>query len=344
MPTLIDSLDSLDPSEYPSLVAPFSLEQGDGHVFGGGAFPNADETSPPPYTSPQSPSSTSLSEGTPEAPQSPSHHHEKQTSARAASPPPPDREPTKPSPSFDLSKFPKLLTEHVGKNRILPWGDPALRLEDVVMETGPPPWSLSLESYYRAFHPHTWVCLKREYDTQLRYFSDLMSWALKRMSEGACTGEVEHLERKAEVQHEATFALFASLYGLHYLRERYLDHYRSLNTGWDDSKILNETLDFEFSADGFPCVSEFADHSVWPLPLPLSTIPGPPNAACNSLVCLADLSCRERLNYGTPKLDPMWHSTFRPMSGDEFLWRYQAKRAERLRGLGSCPEAASLAR
>ncbi|GAA5821643.1 hypothetical protein JCM11251_000949 [Rhodosporidiobolus azoricus] len=237
------------------------------------------------------------------------------------------REPSPPSHVLDLKKLPTLISENIYWKRLLPWSDPELCVSEVELqgEEVTPPWSLSLESYYKGFHPYTWIHLGVEYKQHMDYLLSLKAWQEERRVLGATVKELGDLEQKILAGHAVVWRIFASIYGLHYLRERYLDHYRAEAPGWTDAKIIDKTLNFERSGTGFfdvPYFCVFADQSIWPVPLPLSCILTEPSPTSKPIIALAEQSKAVRDSYAIPRFDSNYHLTFRPMPPSKLRQAY----------------------
>ncbi|GAA5900903.1 hypothetical protein JCM6882_005973 [Rhodosporidiobolus microsporus] len=284
---------------------------------------------------------------------------------RQADPHPP-LPPIKPALGFDPEYSPNIIGENVYDNRLVPFCDPSIDPPPGSLRRGPPPWSLSLESYYRIFHPYTRVFLGPKYAEQIAYYRDLKRWRLRRADERASQAELEGLKREASKAREVAWALFANLYGLHFLRMRFLAPYRDRAPGWSISRILNETLEFERSGVGPESValsSGIQEYSVWPLPLPIprtsnrhdsstfgvahqpSTFPTAPSSTSppKSLIRLATLPEYQLGDYVTPTFDKNWHNTFSPLSVDALGEKYDREREREIKA-GRVADGGVLAR
>ncbi|GAA6030239.1 hypothetical protein JCM8097_009004 [Rhodosporidiobolus ruineniae] len=229
-------------------------------------------------------------------------------------------------PAINLDKLPDLVSA-IRKTRIVPWRDSKLNFKGVDLRTDSPPWSRSLESYYAMFHPHTWMLLENDYEEQRDQIGKLREWRVRYSQKGGSLIKLDTAADELEKLTRYVWELFKRLYGLHHLRERYLERYRPHAPGWDDAKIVRETLDFESAAQGASTAAAYGydclEHSVWPLPIDVSAIPDCSNP--ESLVCLADLPAEEQDRYHLGPLDPDYHATFRPMSTRAFGKLYAKK-------------------
>ncbi|GAA5895804.1 hypothetical protein JCM6882_001385 [Rhodosporidiobolus microsporus] len=175
------------------------------------------------------------------------------------------------------------------------------------------------------FHPYTWTRLGDEYDQQMGFFRDLGTWLEQRREEGASQKELKELQRRREETQSYARRIFCKLYGVHYIRERYFNYYRDGGAIPDDF-IVNETLDFEMAGSGLqrrPLVSREPHHSVWPLPLPISAISGPPALTRKPLTSIVGLSDAALVRYTTPSFNLEWPHTWCPMPPAEIRRRYQ---------------------
>ncbi|GAA6018089.1 hypothetical protein JCM10207_006077 [Rhodosporidiobolus poonsookiae] len=216
---------------------------------------------------------------------------------------------------FNPAKLVWLLPQRMLADRLLPWRDPSVDFRvPFPLRSDPPAWSLSLESYYGIFHPATWTMLDKEYATHRSYAASLSRERQTRKERGAHEAELGPVESALKATHEYLGLLWGSLYGLHYVRNRYLDFYRPIAPRWSDSKIVYETAELETEiVDGriVPMYRspDLSDLSIWPLPLP----PPPPASPLPSkaLTSIAGLSKRALWLYTAPEFDPSWPIHFR---------------------------------
>ncbi|GAA6011237.1 hypothetical protein JCM10207_008272 [Rhodosporidiobolus poonsookiae] len=202
-------------------------------------------------------------------------------------------------------------------DRVIPWSDRNLGPTLESLRHGVPPWSASLEPWHAMFHPHTWRVLQGEYEVQRDHYVDLTCWRDEVGMEMTDDEFDRSWGEMVEVQRAAS-TIFSAFYGLHAVREKYLNRYRYLAPDWDDCRIIFESLPLEQPSDGLgPFTCPFPKHSVWPLPFPFPSHllkPGEPLPTS-----LFDLSPSERERYVVPDLDPNYPHTFSPMSADVFL-------------------------
>ncbi|GAA6024719.1 hypothetical protein JCM10207_002808 [Rhodosporidiobolus poonsookiae] len=222
-------------------------------------------------------------------------------------PPPPSGPP--PAPHFRLTdekNLPFLTPTPEARLRFFPWANPELVSFGIPItpRTDTPPWSLTLELYYRVFHPYAWEILEEELAEQAEYTLRQKKWIEHRQRLGAGEADLDALRAERTKVVKSLWQMFSGLYGLHFIRERYLEHYRPLAPRWDDSRIIQETLDFERGWDRQPLVfGGPRDHSVWPLPLPSGIIPPhylPLIDHRDGLICLCDLTAEARRPHWLP--------------------------------------------
>ncbi|GAA5821639.1 hypothetical protein JCM11251_000947 [Rhodosporidiobolus azoricus] len=223
-----------------------------------------------------------------------------------------------------------------------------------------PAWSLSLESYYRVFHPYTWIFLDRVYRKQIRYCREVDAWYEAKKAEFLGEDVLAGFRAVQKEAYDVAWMIFMRLYGLHYLRERYLRFYRNLAPSWDDSKILLATLDFEMSEDGIwssgpfrfllllpsnnvPAPPILASHPIPHLGTTISLTPPPPTLTTQTspserskssppsppsppkaLIRLSRMSDEEIRMYTVPRFGIEYHMTFKPMSEDAFRAKYDS--------------------
>ncbi|GAA6039566.1 hypothetical protein JCM8097_008396 [Rhodosporidiobolus ruineniae] len=234
--------------------------------------------------------------------------------------------PCAPIPSFNYEKLPTLLTPSIYKSRIVPWCDPALGGASTARPDDVPPYSLSLESYYRMFHPSTWVVLETEYSAQKRYLLELEELVKKMREGGAYEGHLTAIWSEWDRVKQAMWLLYSRLYGLHFLRDRYLNFYRLAAPMWDDHKILHETLELERPTG---CkviakrylISGVSEHTIWPLPLPLTVIPS--TLSRKGLICIANFSSAALYWYRLPRFRPEYLDEFCAVSLDNLRQAYE---------------------
>ncbi|GAA6005402.1 hypothetical protein JCM10207_002969 [Rhodosporidiobolus poonsookiae] len=238
-------------------------------------------------------------------------------------------------PVFRLThdkNLPFLIPLPIAYERFLPWAEPGLDLgapKFVPYRSDTPPWSLTLESYYQIFHPCSWDILEEEFANQAEYAMRMKEWIEHREWTGAGQEELAALRVERIKAVNSLFTIFSGLYGLHFIRERYLEHYRPIAPMWDDARIIQETLDFELGLDRQELVfGGPRDHSVWPLPLPVSIIPPAPFPLTdnrNSLIRLCDLSADACRPYWLPLTSAAYARRFTAPTEAFFLDLYTAK-------------------
>ncbi|GAA5843856.1 hypothetical protein JCM11251_003534 [Rhodosporidiobolus azoricus] len=176
---------------------------------------------------------------------------------------PPLEEPHPPSLNVDPFSIPSLISSSTIVYRLVRWSDPDFPRTNVDRSPDPPPWSLWMESYYQMYHPETWPPLREDHEMDKKYYFDLRDWRMWRKANGADERELQRLWSMLEVVVRRIIERFQRLYGLDFIRNRFLRYYRKSLPGKVDAEILMLTLDME---EYPPC--RVAQHSVWPLPLP----------------------------------------------------------------------------
>ncbi|GAA6010222.1 hypothetical protein JCM10207_005674 [Rhodosporidiobolus poonsookiae] len=241
---------------------------------------------------------------------------------------PPSRKPCRPPLRFKLSELPLLISGPVYHDRVYPSRDFALGVWEPD-EEGVPPWSLSLESYYTMIHPAAWAILDDEYTTQRGFVMELARWCLRRKADGAEKGELDALETEMRAAQCGMREMFECLYGLHFIRAKYLSHYRDLAPPhWTEQEIILKTLSYEDNrrrvrtSDFWHC--RFPEYSVWPLPVPVPSCVQ--RASLKPLVCIAGLSKYTYYQYIVPILDTDYHTTFQTTPTEDFARKYNPTR------------------
>ncbi|GAA5909668.1 hypothetical protein JCM6882_008459 [Rhodosporidiobolus microsporus] len=185
-------------------------------------------------------------------------------------PPPVTRPHKPPSPplAVNVDSLPALIATTTYGDRLVRWHDLEMppSVDGVVALPDPPPWSLWLQGYYRMHHPATWPILERDHETDKRFFYAVRDWRMQREAEGADEEELRRLWDEMNGVSKRIIRRFRRLFGLHFIRNRYLAYHRSLLPGQSDAEILEATL----IAENYPPCT-IAAHTVWALPLPPPT-------------------------------------------------------------------------
>ncbi|GAA6018076.1 hypothetical protein JCM10207_006073 [Rhodosporidiobolus poonsookiae] len=113
----------------------------------------------------------------------------------------------------------------------------------------------------RIFYLATWGIIEEEYMKHRRLMGGLERWCEERCSMGFCEVELDNARGEIHEAREFLSRLFGSLYGFHYIRERYLDHYRPVAPEWSDAQIFEATLKYEQRKDRRFRKCRVAEHS-----------------------------------------------------------------------------------
>ncbi|GAA6023066.1 hypothetical protein JCM10207_007707 [Rhodosporidiobolus poonsookiae] len=129
-------------------------------------------------------------------------------------------------PHAAASRLPVLVATETFAERLVRWYDPQIPLTGVVYSSEPPPWSEWLESYYRIYHPETWRILDADHNMDKAYYLGMCAWRRQRERQGASTEEIERIRQETVAAARSLLERFKKLYGLHFVREQYLAHFR----------------------------------------------------------------------------------------------------------------------
>ncbi|GAA6002114.1 hypothetical protein JCM10207_003083 [Rhodosporidiobolus poonsookiae] len=221
--------------------------------------------------------------------------------------------PTKPALPFHPRDVPKLVDGVIVTQRIVPWRARVLSTAAAV-----PPWSLSLELFYRMFHQSTWPYLEAMEAAYYAYHTAMVVWWRQQTRVGASREELDAVCARIEAVLRDVGLLYEGIYGLHRIRQTYLEQYRPFVPGWDDKRIITETLELEYAVNGAPWL-------LWPLPLPT------PPSQRRRYVRLVDLSAEALKQYLIPAFDSHYPRLFSPPTLEEVSAKHAASPEGRLR-------------
>ncbi|GAA6030077.1 hypothetical protein JCM8097_009244 [Rhodosporidiobolus ruineniae] len=125
---------------------------------------------------------------------------------------------------------------------LVAWSDPAYEIIAAPQSADVPPWCGFLEQYYVMYHPVVWTLLEDDQEKEKQYYRDLGRWRLQQEEDGASWEEKERVQRLRIKSKKRLVWRFAALYGLHYVRQRFLEHHRRLySPGTTDEQIIANT-------------------------------------------------------------------------------------------------------